>query len=158
MSRNPPVAGWRTPVKPPGAGGDVFEGCLRAAPISNKSPARGRKICRTTDDILPLAGYNKNVSSQLTKDPSCSNKPSRISTTSLERSRLHHRAGLHRADLLVAVPEIPGRAGAGQADRSRTGGQDSTPIILDEPVPLGNLGCAQGQGRQARPQQSPDRR
>src|ERR1035438_4526598 len=28
----------------------------------------------------------------------------------LERSRLHHRARLHRADFVVAVPEIPRRS------------------------------------------------
>ena len=44
-----------------------------------------------------------------------------------------------------------------QADRSRAGGEEIH-LHPRQALPLGNLGRAQGQGRQARPQQRPDRR
>jgi hypothetical protein len=35
-----------------------------------------------------------------------------------QRGRLYHRVGLHRADFLAPLPEIPRRARAGQADEA----------------------------------------
>jgi hypothetical protein len=74
-----------------------------------------------------------------------------------ERSRLHHRTRLHRADLLAAVPEIPRRAGAGQA-ADEAAGREEIQLHPRQALSLGKLGRAQGQGRQARPQQGHDRR
>ena len=50
-----------------------------------------------------------------------------------ERGRLHHRARLHRADLLAAVPQVPRRPGAGQGRRGRARRARSTAYILDKP-------------------------
>ncbi len=47
--------------------------------------------------------------------------------------------------------------GAGQGDRGRAGGQEIH-LHPRQALSLGKLGRAQGQGRQARPQQGPDRR
>lgn len=46
--------------------------------------------------------------------------------------RLHHGAGLHRADLLAALPEIPRRPGAGSRARSATGGENTHSLLEND--------------------------
>src|SRR3989338_10987034 len=71
-----------------------------------------------------------------------------------ERSGLRQRAGLHRTDLVAAVPEIPRRAGTPEGDGGRAGGQKI--FLRARPaLPLEELGRAERPARQARPQRPP---
>ena len=108
--------------------------------------------------------FRVHVSQSLISEAAISHPENHVRTSlqkhrrrSLERGRLHHGAGLHRADLLASVPEIPRRPGAGQGDGGRAG-REEIHLHPRQALSLGKLGRAQGQGRQARPQQGHDRR
>ena len=65
--------------------------------------------------------------------------------------------GLHRADVVAAVLEVPGWLGAGPRHRGPIAGEE---VRLDpgQTLPLGRMGGSQDQGRPDRPQPGPDRR
>ena len=75
----------------------------------------------------------------------CSSKRSKTSTT-CSRGGLFLGTGLHRANVVAAVLEVPGRLGAGPRHRGSIAGEEVR-LHPGQALPLGRMGGSQDQGR-----------